>query len=1055
MYLFRGGAHSHSLAPVVSVAASMAVHAAKCCAPAGCAEGLEHPDTSATIRSRKWPTPHARCASTAAHRLQGSYNEFEIEKPLTDYREYRYARLPNNLQAVLISDPKCDRAAAALSVKVGSLYDPANIQGLAHFCEHMLFLGTKKYPQENEYNEYLAKNGGGSNAYTAESVTNYFFSVKPEALEGALDRFAQFFISPLFTESATERELQAVDSEHSKNLQQDGWRQSQLLRAAVDPKHPLHHFMTGNSQTLRDIPLQEGIDVRSALLDFHAKYYSANLMQLVVVGSESPQDLLTMAQSIFSPIVNTHAQVPLDHEIGNETEAFPPERRARLVRVVPVQDVRGASFQFVSPGQKEYWRSKPSHYIAQLIGHEGSGSLLAALKCRGFATELSAGSSLDEAGVHIFSISVVLTELGERSIQAVGDLVFAYLHMLRKTGPEQWRWNELQRLSEMGFRFRSLSDSLSTASSLAHNLQEYPPECALSASVRLWDYEPKLITDLLNMLTCDNLRLVLSGKSYATECKSKEPWYGTEYSDDPIPSEFRAHWASAQEFTDLTLPQPNPFVPENLSMLPPEGKEHPPVPRPLSIDFELPGVQAGRIVTAFFRKDEVFQLPKAVCAFQMYCPFAAESITTRLLSELWCMAVREELNEFAYEAQVAGLSYSLQANATGMTFSVGGYSDKLPVLLQAVGRKMSDLTCISEQTFSIIRTILERNLVNATATSSPYQQAFMHEQCLMQQPASTWQARLDALQGITSCQDLNSINRKLLNSCHVECLLQGNITNQQAGELVRSFMEPLGICNLLDHLPAIGTAKLPPGWTIIEHQGSNPLERNGALLVTLQADEYSLRSRCLVDITSQVLGQRFFDELRTKQQLGYIVSASACGERHGFVGLRFIVQSEKPSAQVLLRVQEWLRDQWVFLSEELSKEQFDQYRAALVARLRERSKSLNEEFGRNWSEVSSRGFAFDYREEEAACLEAITLEDVQVFTKDKLQQASASCVKIAAQGGQPDLQETLPIETVVIDRRLTAQDVERFRACAEWRFRNSAIELASSPEPPLQLRARM
>jgi len=168
--------------------------------------------------------------------------------------------------------------------------------------------------------------------------------------------------------------------------------------------------------------------------------------------------------------------------------------------------------------------------------------LLAALKCRGFATELSAGSSLDEAGVHIFFISVVLTELGERSIQAVGDLVFAYLHMLRKTGPEQWRWNELQRLSEMGFRFRSLSDSLSTASSLAHNLQEYPPECALSASVRLWDYEPKLITDLLNMLTCDNLRLVLSGKSYATECKSKEPWYGTEYSDDPIPSEFRAHW---------------------------------------------------------------------------------------------------------------------------------------------------------------------------------------------------------------------------------------------------------------------------------------------------------------------------------------------------------------------------------------------------------------------------------------------------------------------------------------------------------------------------------
>ncbi|CAE8667605.1 unnamed protein product, partial [Polarella glacialis] len=198
------------------------------------------------------------CSSSAASPPSAgalpAFDPLEVQKPATDYRQYKTATLPNNLRVMVISDTKCDRAAAALSVKVGSIFDPKEIPGLAHFCEHMLFLGTEKYPNEGDYNEYLAKNGGSSNAYTAETVTNYFFGVKPEALGGALDRFAQFFVAPLFSEDATARELQAVDSEHSKNLQQDSWRQSQLLRNSANPEHPLHHFMTGNSETLRDRP---------------------------------------------------------------------------------------------------------------------------------------------------------------------------------------------------------------------------------------------------------------------------------------------------------------------------------------------------------------------------------------------------------------------------------------------------------------------------------------------------------------------------------------------------------------------------------------------------------------------------------------------------------------------------------------------------------------------------------------------------------------------------------------------------------------------------------
>ena len=76
----------------------------------------------------------------------------------------------------------------------------------------MLFLGSEKFPDEKSYKEYLSSNGGSSNAYTSMEHTNYYFNVNSKALNGALDRFSEFFKSPLFTPSSTNREMNAVDS---------------------------------------------------------------------------------------------------------------------------------------------------------------------------------------------------------------------------------------------------------------------------------------------------------------------------------------------------------------------------------------------------------------------------------------------------------------------------------------------------------------------------------------------------------------------------------------------------------------------------------------------------------------------------------------------------------------------------------------------------------------------------------------------------------------------------------------------------------------------------
>lgn len=237
--------------------------------------------------------------------FSGSKHCGRVTVLLTSAGLCRLIMLENGLEALLVSDPKTDKAAAAMDVKVGHLSDPEDLPGLAHFCEHLMFMGTEKvrrphptrrrfvnpntlsfsqYPDENDYTEFLTQHSGMSNAFTGLDQTNYFFDVAPQHLEPALDRFAQFFISPLFDPSCSEREANAVHSENSKNLQSDMWRFFQLDKSTSSRQHAYWRFGTGNRVTLWDEPISKGIDVRKRLIEWCEKHYSANTCKLSVVS---------------------------------------------------------------------------------------------------------------------------------------------------------------------------------------------------------------------------------------------------------------------------------------------------------------------------------------------------------------------------------------------------------------------------------------------------------------------------------------------------------------------------------------------------------------------------------------------------------------------------------------------------------------------------------------------------------------------------------------------------------------------------------------------------
>jgi insulysin len=281
-------------------------------------------------------------------------------------------------------------------------------------------MGTKKYPVENAYAQYLSAHSGSSNAYTGPTSTNYYFEVSarpandeeptaenPSALYGALDRFAQFFIEPLFLANTLDRELRAVDSENKKNLQSDQWRLHQLEKSLSNPKHPYCHFSTGNLEVLKTLPESHGINVRDKFIEFYEKHYSANRMKLCVLGRESLDVLQAWVSDLFSAVENKSLKPNrwLDETPFN-TDNLGVECFAK-----PVMDSRELNLLFPFLDEDRLFESQPSRYISHLIGHEGPGSIMAYIKSKGWANGLSAGAyGVCPGSPGLFDCQIRLTE---------------------------------------------------------------------------------------------------------------------------------------------------------------------------------------------------------------------------------------------------------------------------------------------------------------------------------------------------------------------------------------------------------------------------------------------------------------------------------------------------------------------------------------------------------------------------------------------------------------------------------------------------------------------
>lgn len=170
-----------------------------------------------------------------------------------------------------------------------SFSDPRDIQGLAHFLEHMIFMGSKKFPNENEFDQYIKRSSGFDNAQTDCEETFFYFEVSEKYLDGALDRLANFFKEPLLLKECMTREREAVESEFQSTKHKNDVRREQLLSSLGNAEHPSSIFTWGNLKTLMENVSDDELHLR--VHQFRKRHYSAHRMY-VCVQARLPLDTI-------------------------------------------------------------------------------------------------------------------------------------------------------------------------------------------------------------------------------------------------------------------------------------------------------------------------------------------------------------------------------------------------------------------------------------------------------------------------------------------------------------------------------------------------------------------------------------------------------------------------------------------------------------------------------------------------------------------------------------------------------------------------------------------
>ncbi len=795
-----------------------------------------------------------------------------IRKSEKDTRQYQAIRLDNDMVVLLVSDPQAVKSLSALVVPVGSLQDPADHQGLAHFLEHMTLMGSQKYPQPDSLAEFLKLHGGSHNASTAPYRTAFYLEVENDALDGAVDRLADAIAAPLLDKKYADRERNAVNAELTMARTRDGMRMAQVSAETINPAHPAAHFSGGNLETLSDKP---GSPVLDALHTFRDSWYSANLMKAVIYSNKPLPALARMAADTFGRVPNRQISRP-EITVPVVTDA----QKGIIIHYVPAMPRKVLRVEFRIDNNSDRFRSKTDELVTYLIGNRSPGTLSDWLQKQGLAEGIRADSDpVVNGNSGVLAISATLTDKGLAHRDEVTAAIFSYLGLLRTQGIDKRYFDELAHVLALDFRYPSINRDMDYVEWLADTMIRVPVEHALDVVNIADQYDPQAIKDRLAMMTPQNARIWYISPQ---EPHNKTAYFvDAPYQVDKISEQTFADWQHKSQAIQLQLPALNPYIPDDFTLI----KSDKAWPHPQLI-LDEPTLRVVYAPSQYFASE-----PKADISLVLRNPQAMDSARRQVMFALNDYLAGIALDQLSNQAAVGGISFSTGAN-NGLMVNANGYTQHLPALFSDLLQGYFSYTPTEEQLEQAKSWYAQ--MMDSAEKGKAYDQAIMPIQMVSQVPYFQREVRRALLPSIT-LKEVLDYRANLKTRGRPELMVIGNMTADAATTLARQIQQQLGAdgnewCRNKDVV--VNRQQL----AIFNKAGNSTDSALAAVFAPPNVDEFS--STAASTLLGQIIQPWFYNQLRTEEQLGYAVFAFPMnvGRQWGMASCCRVAISSRPSS---------------------------------------------------------------------------------------------------------------------------------------------------------------
>lgn len=885
-----------------------------------------------------------------------------------DTRAYRWLWLRGTFPVLLVHIPDAEQSAAAFAVNVGHFHDPDDAPGLAHFLEHMLFLGSERWPAPESFGQFIQEHSGHYNAWTGTEHSNYYFSVHPEAFPDGLDRFSSLIYEPRFDLAWVEKERQSIEAEYRLKQKDELRRLYEVHKTTANPAHPFAKFSVGNAETLAD---QADLTIRDRLQAFYTQHYAPNNSTLVLAGPQSLETLSELAQNYFDSFAALPS--PIRPELAAEP-MYRSEDLGQMIYVRPIKQTNRLLVTFPLPSINQDYRYKTTSYIAHLLGHESPGSLCFWLREQLLVTELSAGGGMSGYNFKDFTLNMQLTDAGMMRIDTILQACFQYIRTIATHGLREDLYQERQHMLSLAYRFAESIRPVDLASQLSINMLHYDPIDVVQGDYLMAGLNQTFASALLSQMTPERARITVIHQGVPVSRRTQ--YYQTEFSVSRLDIEQIELFQRDLAQTRFSVPTANTYLPQRISPLAADDHvqhlwTHAPCQGSPAFYDKAAGVQL------WHRQDCAGNIPHAHLYLSLQLPLANASARNHAISRLWCELGQDALNERFYDAEVAGIHFNLYAQGSGITLHIAGFSDRQPALMRDLLTTLASLRPRPEQ-FYTARDQMCRNWY-AMHQHKPINYLFSLLHNRLQRGSYTAEQLAESIHDLDYDHYLNLLPG-MLRDAQALLFTIGDVQAQTSIDLAHWISLNFPVAATPNSRVSRHVTRLERGSIQVPFRSAHA-DAACALFFQGQTTELSEKAQFLV--LNQLLSPQFFNQLRTEQQLGYLVGSSYV-PMHGLPGLLCYVQSPHYGASDLQTAMLAFIGQFAQDIENLSPEAWLLAKQSIVNQLSEQAVGLRSQAQRMWSSIINNQGEFALAERVIAEVQELQQAQFPLFVQSRL-----------------------------------------------------------------------